>query len=141
MLLQSGLKSIKLAVPIIVIAVFLFGFFCAGMFTKAMHMGVMNDGIMSMQGEQPCCNAGISHHFDSWKNVLVAVPEKIRDGFILLVLALALAVSFTSPIFRYRPPDPRLTAMRLYARQNPDFTLFNCLRLVFARGILNPKIY
>ncbi len=136
-------KRIKLPIILITVGILLFGFVCVGLFTKTMQMSSMDTGTMSLQHEQPCCNLGISHYMDSWKNIVLVVPDKMRDTFMLLALGLALAFGYSWFSLRYCPhlPDPDTVRLRLYVKENPDVTLFSHLKLAFARGILNPKIY
>ena len=96
-----------------------------------------------MASEQQCCGTSISHHFNTWKNITLAVPDKVRDSLMLLALGLSLILGGSWLSLRHRYPLPNLDILRLrlYIRQNPDLLLFNHLKLAFARGILNPKIY
>ncbi|MDP3989402.1 MAG: hypothetical protein Q8P93_04170 [bacterium] len=108
------------------------------------HMTMLGDNpSLSMTSGQECCGSSISHHFDTWKNIALAVPDKGRDSLMLLVLGFALILggSWLSLRHRYLLPNLNILRLRLYVRQNPDLLLFNHLKLAFARGILNPKIY
>ena len=102
-----------------------------------------NTQSISMASEQECCGTSISHHFDTWKNITLAVPDKVRDSLMLLALGLTLILggSWLSLRHRYLLPNLDILRFKLYIKQNPDLLLFNHLKLAFARGILNPKIY
>ena len=136
---------IRLLVVLITIGALVLGFFCVGMFIKsATHMTMLEDTqLISMASEQECCGASISHHFDTWKNITLAVPDKVRDSLMLLALGLTLILggSWLSLRHRYLLPNLDILRFKLYIKQNPDLLLFNHLKLAFARGILNPKIY
>lgn len=145
MVLLKFQKLIKFPIVLITIGSLVLGFFCVGMFSKSVaHMTMLeNTQSISMSSEQECCGTSISHHFDTWKNVTLAVPDKVRDSLMILVLGVALILGGSWLSLRHRYPLPNLDILRfkLYIRQNPDLLLFNHLRLAFARGILNPKIY
>ena len=137
-------KLFKFPVILIILSVLTLGFVCAGMIGHAsMHAPVesMNVAVVKPVDDQPCCNTSISKHIESWKSTLLVVPRDMRDGLTLLILGLIVAM--TVGLIRFRQPfnDRRLLSYRLYARDNPDLALFNQLKLAFARGILNPKIY
>lgn len=134
-------KSIKLPIILLTIGALVFGFFCFGVFTKTSMQMPATDGISISTSKEPsCCSSSISHHFDISKSVL-AVPQSLRDSLIWLTLALALALGFSRLPFQNFSTNPKLLSYRLYERQHPDLPLFNHLKLAFARGILNPKIY
>ncbi|SRR5581483_10264548 len=136
-------KFIKIPVTLITIGILLFGFVCLGLFSKTMNMSSMDMGMTSSPHEQPCCNLGTAHHMDSWKNIILVAPDKMRDVFKLLAFGLALVFGCRWLSLRYRPhlPDPDTVRLRLYLKENPGLLLFSHLKLAFARGILNPKIY
>jgi|SRR3989338_10521252 len=145
-MLSSKIKNlIKLPIILVTIGALVLGFFCVGMFNKsATHTAMLGDTpSLSMASGQECCGPSISHHFDTWKNIALAVPDKVRDSLMLLALGLALILggSWLSLRHRYLLPNLDILRLRLYTRQNPDLLLFNHLKLAFARGILNPKIY
>jgi len=138
-------KLLRFPVILITIGALVLGFFCFGMFSEsAPHMTMLaNTQSISMASEQQCCGTSISHHFNTWKNITLAVPDKVRDSLMLLALGLALILGGSWLSLRHHYPLPNLDILRLrlYIRQNPDLLLFNHLKLAFARGILNPKIY
>lgn len=145
MILTNIQKLIKLLILLLTIGALIFGFFCVGMFNKpTTHMVMMgNAQSISMPSEQSCCGSSISHHFDTWKNIALAVPDKVRDNLVLLALGLALILGGNWLSVRHRNflPNLDILRLRLYVRQNPNLLLFNHLKLAFARGILNPKVY
>lgn len=138
------LQIIKLPITLITIGILLFGFVCTGMFSKAsMDMSQMDMGMISSEHNQPCCTIGVGHHISSWKEVVLTLPDKTRDAWTLLLLGLALIFGYSWVSLWNRRPSLDLDVghLRLYERDNPDILLFNHLKLAFARGILNPKIY
>lgn len=146
MFLSQIQKIIKFPVFILTIWALLFGFVCVGMFHEpSMKMGMTtsNSTLMAITGEQSCCGTNMSQHIQSWKDTFLAVPQGVRDALMLLVLGLALALGYAwfSSKDRHLLFDPDIGGLQLYVRQNPDIELFNYLKLAFARGILNPKIY
>lgn len=137
------LKITKLPITLITIGILLFGFLCTGMFSKAsMNMPVTGMTVMSGH-DKACCTLGVAHHIDSWKNIILTVPDKTRDALALLALGLALVLGYSwISLWNRRPSiDLDVGRLRLYERDNPNIILFNHLKLAFARGILNPKIY
>lgn len=133
-------------IVLIILSVLTFGFVCTGMANHtSMHNMDMNPTrvTMSSANQQECCNTSISKNIDSWKNIILTAPDKMRDSLALLVLGLALIFGYSWLSLRNRHPsmEPDVGRLCLYIRQNPDLILFNHLKIAFARGILNPKIY
>ena len=141
MFLYSIKKFLKFSILLITLGIVAFGFLCTGVFHSGMRMSAMDMGSVSAQQDQQCCNLGPVHQFDTWKNVVLVAPDKTRDTLILLALGLILAFGYSWSSALNRKPQFEPDIGRLYIRENPDLILFNHLRLVFARGILNPKIY
>ncbi len=143
MLSLSTLKFFKIPVVLIILGVLTFGFVCTGMARHASMHGTDMDSfgvVMSGTNQQECCNTGISKNIESWKSTLLVAPREVKDG-LLLLLGLATAFAFVGLRFRHEPDDRGQLSYRFYIRDNPNILLFNQLRLAFARGILNPKIY
>lgn len=145
-MLSRLLSLTRFPTALIILLVLLFGFICVGIANHApMHGISMNSSGMMMSGvnQQECCNANFSKNTDSWKNIILTVPDKMRDTLALLALGLALIFGYSwISLWNRRPSmEPDVGRLRLYIRQNPDLILFNQLKLAFARGILNPKIY
>lgn len=134
-------KLLKFPIILVTLGVLAFGFTCAGM-TK--HASMHNEAdaalVMQMGNQQTCCSTSISGHVESWKGALLAVPREMRDRILLLVFWLAIVFAISCLRFQL-DFESRLLSYKLYARDNPSFLLFNYLKLAFARGILNPKIY
>ena len=133
-------------IPIIFTTIFavIFGFMCVGMFSKAsMQVSGSNVKVVFADHSLACCSMGAMHHVDSWKNLTTLAPDKIRD--FLILLAFSLAIGFSGSWLRLKheqwPSDPNILRLRLYLRHNPDLILFNYLKIAFARGILNTKVY
>lgn len=138
------LQITKVPITLITIGILLFGFLCTGMFSKAsMDMSAMDMGMMSSEHDQQCCSLGVAHHISSWQNIILVIPDKMRDTLTLLALGLALVLGYAWVSLWNRKPaiDLGVGRLRLYIRQHPDLILFNHLKIAFARGILNPKIY
>lgn len=139
-----NIKKIKFSIILATLGVLTFGFVCTGMATHAsMHGTSMNSNgiIMSDANQQECCNTSISKNIDTWKNIVLTVPDKMRDALALLAFGLVLGYGLLSAWNRRPSMEPDVGRLRLYIKQNPDLILFNHLRLAFARGILNTKVY
>jgi hypothetical protein len=136
------LSFFKVPATLVVVGVLIFGFLCTGIFHKGpMNMSSMDMGAVSSQQEQQCCNLGSAHQFDSWRSVILVTPDNTRNSLILLALGLALILGYSLSSFWNRKPQFEPDIGRLYIKENPDLILFNHLRLAFARGILNPKVF
>ena len=139
---STFLSFFKVPTTLMVVGVLMFGFLCTG----TLHKGHMNTSSMDMsavssQQEQQCCNLGSAHQFDSWQSLILVTPDNTRNSLVLLALGLALILGYGLSSFWNRKPQFEPDIGRLYIKENPNLILFNHLKLAFARGILNPKIY
>ena len=144
-MLSNIQKLIRVPVVLLAMWTLLFGFLCVQMFyEKSMHMDILNtQTALSMTSEESCCGTTISQHIESWKNTFLTVPQTVRDSLILLAMGLTLILAYSRLSFRecYPTLGSDIGRLRLYVQQNPDIATFNHLKLAFARGILNPKLY
>lgn len=142
-LIVNYLKTPKLTLILTLLGMLIFGFVCSGMASHASMHGDMNSmAVMQTAGsQQKCCNASISKHIESWKSTLIIVPHEIRDRLLLLILVLAIVLIVSRLRFQHNFTDLHWLSYGMYARDNPNLALFNHLKLAFARGILNPKVY
>lgn len=134
-------KNLRFPVILAVLGFLTFGFVCTGM---AEHVSMHKTGVNSFaitSIDQECCNTAISKNVETWKGALLVLPKEMRDGLTLLILSLALVFTAALIRFKHDHDDPPVISLRLYDKNNPDITFFNHLKLSFARGILNPKIY
>ena len=139
---SNFLEKVKFPLILIVLGVLTFGFACSGMTKHAfMHDADMSSVAMTSSNNQECCNTGISKHIGSWKDTFLVVPRDMRDGLLILILGLIAALTVVLFRFRHSLSVDYSQSYRLYERDNPDLALFNYLKLAFARGVLNPKIY
>lgn len=135
-------QIIKIPITLATIAVLVFGFVCVGMFSQAsMNMPDMNMGVMSGDQTSQCCTLGTMHHLDSWKNIILVAPDKIRDAFLAFVLGIILIAYAAVSARRFALQSVQYTPLHFYTRDHPDLVLYNHLKRAFARGILNPKLY
>ena len=142
MTLTSAQKLFKPSVILITLGVLILGFTCSGMASHASMHGDMNSiATTQISNQQICCNTIISKHVASLKSALLFLPREVKDGLFLLQLGLAAAFAFVGLRLRHDPDGHQQFSYRFYIRDNPEFALFNQLKLAFARGILNPKIY
>lgn len=110
-----------------------------------MGMEKRSDGTMEgciFDGGAEICAMNIMEHIAHWQSMLTApAPQK---ALVFALLLLLVAVFTTITIFKRNLlllSGHYTIHWRLYIRQNPNLFLFNHLRIAFARGILNPKIY
>ncbi len=108
-----------------------------------MDMSAMDMGMMSSEHGQSCCNLDTANHMNSLRDVALITPDRTRDTLTLLMLGLALLLGygFAHIWNRRHPLDHDVGRLRLYIKSHPEIVLFDHLKLAFARGILNPKIY
>jgi hypothetical protein len=144
MFLQK-IQKLKLPVVLVALIVLTIGFSCTEMVGHAsMHnasVGLINTVAMMPADEQQCCDTSLSKNIESWKSLLSVVPREMRYGLLLLILGLIATPTALLLRFRKLFSDYHLPSYKLYDRNNPDLALFNYLNLVYARGILNPKVY
>ena len=143
-MIPSFVQKVKISLILTVLGIFIFGFVCTGIASHiSMHDPAMNYVAVTISGtdQQECCNTSISKNIESWKSTILVVPRETRDG--LLILILGLMATLAVGLFRFRKPfsNRQFSLYRLYERDNPNLALFDHLKLAFARGILNPKIY
>lgn len=116
------------------------GFMCLGMHhERAMHNDV-NIG-SSFKIESSCCSNSISEHIQSWRSASLAVPSQVKNLLSLVLLGFVM-LSIMVRGFRIRSVfDYRFNQLQLYTKAFPDHSIFNFLKFVFARGILNSKSF
>lgn len=146
MILGNVSKILKLPVILITLSVLMLGFICSSTLGhKSMHMNSMEALAVTMpvDNQQKCCTMTDSKKFEQFQNLLLVLPKETQGGFALLLLGLALALAFfvSWPKFSWDADNHFAPAYRFYARDNPEFALFNQLRLAFAQGILSPKVF
>lgn len=134
---------IKFPVVFLTITTLVFGFFCIGMFHEpAEKMENMNvAGVTAIQGKQGCCGVSVSQHMQSWANTFLTIPREARDLLTLFALGLLLAFVVIRNIFAQKPPNDFAFSYRQYLRHHPNLFALQPLRLAFARGILNTKVF
>jgi len=136
------IQKLKLPVILIVLSVFIFGLTCASVdHHVSMHKTSIDSVAVTHIDNQECCTINISGYIESWKNTFLMIPREIRDGLFLFISGL-ITVFMVS---RFRPQhdltNHYLLSYKLYHCNNLNLLFFNHLKLSFARGILNPKIY
>jgi hypothetical protein len=140
----ENLQSTKIPVILITIGILIFGFVCTGMLSKpSMEMSAMDMGVMSSEHDGSCCSLGTAHHINSLRDVVLISPDRTRDALALLALGLTLLLGYgLTHIWNRRSPiDHDVGRLYFYIKSRPEIALFDHLKLAFARGILNPKIY
>ena len=139
---QSFLTLFKLPTILIVLGFLVFGFLCTGVsHHSSINTPSMDMNSVSTQQDQQCCNLNPAHQFDSWRNIMLVTPDNMRNNLILLALGMALILGYSLSSFWNRKLQFEPDIGYLYIKENPDIILFNHLRIAFARGILNPKVY
>ena len=94
------------------------------------------------QSLSDCCGSASNDHTDIWKSTFIGIFQNLQT--LLVLFAVALVAFRFSDCFQFPlSGNDRIFAIRFrqYAREHPDILTYNPLRLAFARGILNPKLF
>lgn len=117
-----------------------------GTFGLLYHMDEMKiEGAKSnclFGGEADGCAMNFSEHITIWHEMFTLIPQNIL-GFtstIILFIALALTSVFWKNYFYIFSQEIALK-FKLYIKEHPQINLFNYLREIFSKGILNTKKY
>lgn len=143
-LLQSKTR-IQTFIGGILLASLIVGYLCIS-FVHITHadMGAMHTMHHKSQTTalNDCCDTGTSNHMELWKSTLTGIPQDFQDALALIVIGIAAAFVF-SDFFATARLSPNLLFLRYkqYAKAHPNIRAFDALRLAFAQGILNPKLY
>lgn len=137
--------QIKSALGGFVMASLIVGFLCIS-FIHAMPVHGDTGSHTGHQASQAtlnaCCDVGVNDHMELWKSTLVGIPQSFQDILALIVIGVAAAFVFSD---FFATPRLNINALALryrqYAREHPDVSIYNPLKLAFARGILHPKTY
>lgn len=91
--------------------------------------------------ESTLCPMSAVEHISSWQQFFTAVIPSDLLG--LLALLLVIAVAVFSAVFAPSSTSPPLTVVRLalYYKQHWSIKLYNYFLHIFARGIIQPKIF
>lgn len=132
-------KLPQFAVIFIAITTLALGSFCIGM----LHLAVVETKVMNalaITNEERCCSTTMSQYIAVWKNNMLAIVKGMRDTT-LLALGFLLIIISTHFLFNRHKRDRLRLLYKLYSRQNPAVYIFSQLKLVFAQGIPNPKVF
>jgi len=122
---------------------FLFGFIFVSLFGMSLSMQTRGDGTMEscplMGNTAALCDMAASEHASIWQQLFSAIPA----GKVLTVLAVLLVVRLFSLLLDRLVKRRGSIALSLwfYKQEHPDSKLFDFLVAIFARGILQPKLY
>jgi small-conductance mechanosensitive channel len=124
------------------LALLVFFLFIA-LFGVSLSMATDSQGNMTgcpwMSEVTKVCPMDVAEHIAEWQRLLTVTPQQ---NLSLLMLAL---MSFTAVLYilnHFIYLEYLFTHYyQRYKREHPDISLFNYLNLIFARGILQPKLY
>ena len=119
-------------------------FLWAGTFGLLYHIGEMQaGGAMSgclFNGQMEICAMNLSEHIALWQRMFTALPQNTNLLNIFILASTLVAVVFwRKSLFEFF--ESIASRWRFYIKQHLQVNLLNPLRVAFARGILNPKIY
>ena len=84
----------------------------------------------------------LSEHVSSWQEMFITTLPDTRTALsMLFILSLLVIFAALGSHFKKQLQNQADLVKQFFYRQNPELSLFNYLKLAFARGILNPKIY
>lgn len=118
-----------------------FGFFCSRMYQhSSMEMGSHEaKGLTSLSSSQNqgCCGDDVWGHIKSWQNVFVQNNLNLKDLKTLPVFFVLLMF-----VYLYRKSKTKLILKRLlYFKNSISLEILNFIKIIFSKGILNPKKY
>ena len=102
------------------------------------EMMMSDDGMMQpcpFMGAASICNMSPLEHFSQWQQMFTSIPQEFSIASLLLLLALALVSYFIGHL-----SPPKRTEV-FVPRHRYRERVFDPLKLAYARGILNPKLY
>jgi outer membrane lipoprotein-sorting protein len=135
-------KILKFSVILVILTFLIFGFVCTGAAKHTlMHDGMNSVAIMQAGNQQECCNTSIAKYIESLKNTPIATSRDIHEVLVLFILGIVMIFALGRSKFRFDFTDLYPARYKLYERNNPNLILFNGLKLAFARGILNSKVF
>lgn len=85
------------------------------------------------------CIMSISEHLRAWVSLFNVIPHEIIKTFLMLMSLFILYFLFKRNLLSSLPKSQLPHRFRIYSW--PDIFLLTPLRLAFAEGILNPKIF
>ncbi len=139
---MSNFSSVKKLLGEAVLASLIIGFICISFIHILPAHADMDTHTSHDMSLGNCCEAGLSNHMELWKSTLVGIPQSFQDILALIVVGVAAAFAFSD---FFATPRLNINALALryrqYAREHPDVSIYNPLKLAFARGILHPKTY
>ena len=100
---------------------------------------MMKDGMMTpcpFMGVASLCNMTPLEHVSQWQQMFTTTSQEFATTALLLLLSLAVVFSFVNFSLK-----PKRSPVRLVSRYRYRERVFDPLKLAFARGILNPKLY
>ena len=116
---------------------------CVG---RNMPMGSSMNGVVAewpcplMGAASPLCPAQLIDHLNFWQHFSLAIP-RAETGLRLLVIFVVGSVALLSRAHQALHYLHDFVRYRLYSREHPQRRLYNYLQRIFARGILQPKLF
>lgn len=137
------LKRTFAGITHIAAVIFLLGFIFVSLFGMSLSMQMRGDGTMEscplMGNAATLCSMAASEHLSIWQRLFSAIPTgKILTALAVLSVAVILLLLLDRLI---GGRGSQALSLWFYKQQHPDSTLFSFLAAIFARGILQPKLY
>lgn len=124
--------------------ILLFSFAFVVLLGLNLSMGTDAKGTMSpcsfIGSSNSLCPMSATQHISQWELAFTAIPQ----NHLLATLIILLSFAFAIVIFKgYFSTFEKLFLdwFKRYRLNHPDILLFNYLTFVFARGIVQPKLY
>lgn len=140
---KFGLKSTRFFMSLALAGFFLGIFSFALEYSMGMEAVqiIERDNCLFVSGDHDkMCKNALAEHLSLWQALFAALPNgKFLPGIFGAVFAVALAFIFQRHFFVL---SQALTIrQRQYLKRHPSFLLFDFLRTLFSRGILNHKAH
>ena len=137
----TSLKFLSKISSILVIVIIVTVIFpCALIFNHIINQNTNTFSSVSISHsitQQECCTVSSQNHFYLWSNTIFSSINNIKDILLLLFLFGLLTSVFYIKTLNLDLINPK----DFYTKNKPEYNLFDYLKLAFANGVLNPKVY
>lgn len=134
-------KSVKFLIVFLVLFAFIFSIVVSWMSVETTYHVQTNTAPCSQGETQTGCSQTFQH-IDFLRGLFASTLLEARAALLMqfIIFLLAIFTVFWSR-FRKERHDQLVSSRRFFHFKNPELLFCDHLKLAFARGILNPKIY
>ncbi len=107
------------------------------------HIGTMMEGDMHtcLFMQSALCSMDAVGHISEWQGAFVSLVQSFGDALTLLLLAVAMLLSFNVLARRRVPETPAFSRVRLKQRNVLQASIVDPVLAALSQGILNPKTF